>query len=66
MTNLEIISKVNEVVKENFTKIVKARKNAGACFLIVALGTGESIYGSYSSNAIYFINKVGEAFSFRK
>lgn len=65
MTTQEIIKKVNEITKENFTKIVKARKNAGACFLIVAFGTGESLYGSYNSNAVYFVNKLGEAFGFR-
>jgi hypothetical protein len=54
MTNLEIITKANEVVKgANFTKIMKVRKNAGAAFLIVALGNGLGIYGSYTSNTIY-------------
>jgi hypothetical protein len=54
MTNQEIIAKANEVVKgANFTKIMKVRKNAGAAFLIVALGNGLGIYGSYTSNAVY-------------
>lgn len=66
MTTQTIINKVNEVTKENFSKIVKARANAGACFLIVALSTGASIYGSYSSNAVYYVNEIGETFGFRK
>ena len=66
MTTQTIIKKVNEVTKENFSKIVKARSNAGACFLIVALSTGSSIYGSYSSNAVYYVNEIGETFGFRK
>lgn len=66
MSTQEIIKKVNEIVKENFTKIAKARKNAGACFLILAYGTGDAIYGSYKSEAIYYINKQGECFTFRK
>ena len=54
MTNLEIIAKANEVVKgANFTKIMKVRKNAGAAFLIVALGNGLGIYGSYTSDTVY-------------
>ena len=66
MKTQEILNKVNEITKENYSKIIKARKNAGACFLIVALANGESIYGSYSSNAVYFIDSLGEAFGFRK
>jgi|GWRWMinimDraft_5_1066013.scaffolds.fasta_scaffold86819_1 hypothetical protein len=61
-----ILKKVNEVTNSNFSKIVKARSNAGACFLIVALNTGASIYGSYSSNAVYYVNEIGETFGFRK
>jgi hypothetical protein len=54
MTNLEIITKANEIVKgANFTKIMKVRKNAGPAFLIAALGNGLSIYGSYTSDTIY-------------
>jgi hypothetical protein len=53
MTNLEIIAKANEVVKgANFTKIMKVRKNAGACFLIVN-SNGLGIYGSYTSDTYY-------------
>jgi hypothetical protein len=32
---------------------MKVRKNAGAAFLIVALGNGLGIYGSYTSHTIY-------------
>lgn len=61
-----IINKANEITNENFTKLVKARKNAGACFLIVALSTGGAIYGSYTSNAVYYVNDLGDAFGFRR
>lgn len=61
-----IINKVNEITREKFTKVIKARRNAGACFLIVALSSGGSIYGSYTSNAVYYINEQGEAFGFRR
>lgn len=61
-----IINKANEITNSKFTKIIKARKNAGACFLIVALATGGAIYGSYTSNAVYYIDQNGEAFGFRK
>ena len=63
---ITIINKANEITNENFTKLVKARKNAGACFLIVALSTGGSIYGSYTSKAVYYVNEIGEAFGFRR
>lgn len=54
MTNLQIIEKANEIVKGgNFTKIMKARKNAGIGFLICALGNGLAFYGSYTSDNIY-------------
>jgi hypothetical protein len=54
MTNQEIITKANQVVKNaSFTKIMKVRKNAGASFLIVACGNGLSIYGSYTSDTYY-------------
>lgn len=66
MKNQDVIKKVNEVTGENFVKIIKARKNAGACFLIVALSCGGSIYGSFSSNAVYYVNNLGESFAFRK
>ena len=65
MKTTEILNKVNEITKENFSKVIKARKNAGACFLIVALNNGCAIYGSYSSNAVYFIDNLGNAFGFR-
>lgn len=61
-----IINKANEITNENFTKLIKARKNAGACFLIVALATGGSFYGSYTSNAVYYVDEHGEAFGFRR
>ena len=61
-----IINKVNEITNDNFTKLVKARKNAGACFLIVALANGGAIYGSYTSSAVYYINEIGDAFGFRR
>ena len=54
MTNLEIITKANEVVKNvNFTKIMKVRKSTGALFLIVTCANGLDIYGCYTNNNIY-------------
>ena len=54
MTNSEIIAKANEIVKgASFTKIMKVRKNAGASFLIAALGNGLGIYGSFTSDTYY-------------
>lgn len=61
-----IINKANEITNENFTKLIKARKNAGACFLIVALATGGSFYGSYTSNAVYYVDEHGVSFGFRR
>ncbi len=61
-----IINKANEITNDNFTKLIKARKNAGACFLIVALATGGSFYGSYTSNAVYYVDEQGNAFGFRR
>ena len=65
MENQLIINKVNELTKSNFTKIIKARKNAGACFLIVALSCGASIYGAYNSKAVYYIDSNNNPYSFR-
>lgn len=54
MTTVQIIEKANEVIRNaSYTKIVKAGKNAGACFLIVNTGEGLALYGSYSSKAVY-------------
>ena len=61
-----IITQVNDLTKSSFTKMVKSRSNAGACFLIVALADGGSIYGSYSSDAVYYVSATGEKFGFRK
>jgi hypothetical protein len=49
----QIVIKANEIIKNaNFTKLIKARKNAGACFLI--MNTSQyAIYGSYSSETYY-------------
>jgi hypothetical protein len=66
MTTQEIIKKANEITKQNYSKLTKARKNAGACFLIVALAGGGSIYGSYSSTAVYYVSEIGEVFGFKK
>lgn len=56
MTTNQILSKANEVVRNsNFTKLSKARKNAGHCFLICACGNGLAFYGSFSSEAVYCI-----------
>lgn len=49
----QIVIKANEIIKSaNFTKLIKPRKNAGGCFLIMT--TSEyAIYGSYSSETYY-------------
>lgn len=61
-----VIELANQIVKgASFTKIVKSRKNAGVCFLIVALSDGGSLYASYSSNAVYYIAKDGQSFGLR-
>lgn len=65
MKTQEILEKVNKVTKESFGKVVKARKNAGAVFLIMA-STDINIWGSYSSNAIYADDNNGNWFGFRK
>ena len=64
-TTIEILEKVNEITRESFTKVVKIRSNAGNCFLIAALNNGDSIYGSFSSNAVYYIANNGDRYGFR-
>ncbi len=60
-----VIKLANEIVKgASFTKLVKSRKNAGACFLIVAFSEG-ALYASYSSNAVYYIAKDGQSFGLK-
>jgi hypothetical protein len=52
-TITQIIEKANEVIRNaNFTKVVKARKNAGNCFLIMTSADFD-LYGSYSSETVY-------------
>ena len=53
MTNSEILTKANEVVRgASFTKIGKVKGN-GSLFLIVALSNGAALYGSHTSDAVY-------------
>jgi len=61
MTN-QIISKANEVVRgSSFTRLIKQVRKTAACFLIVQ--TKEfSLYGSYSSKAIYAVDNQGSAY----
>jgi hypothetical protein len=58
MDNQTILNKANEIVKNaTFTGLKKARKNTSALFLIVACGSGLTIYGSYNNENYYaFIN----------
>ena len=54
MTNLEILSKGNEVVKDaKFTTLLKPTLKNDSVFLIVACGSGLCIYGSYCDNIYY-------------
>jgi len=65
MNTTEIIKKVNELTLRTFTEMFKIKINAEFSFLIIVLKSGGSIYGSYNSTAIYYIDQNGNSFGFR-
>ena len=60
--NTEILSKANEIIKNaNFTKIVKARKNASLNHCVVNT-QNFGIYISYTSDAVHVADNSGNVY----
>jgi hypothetical protein len=60
--NTQILNKANEIIKgANFTKIVKARKNAAMHHCILS-SEFYGIYISYTSEFVYVVDNNGNAF----
>ncbi len=66
MTIESILSIVNKITRDNYTKLVKVKNNIGDCYIIVSFGDGGTLYGSYESNALYYLDRVGQPFRFRR
>lgn len=63
--NTEILNKANEIIRNaNFTKIVKARKNASMHHLVLNTSS-YGIYISYTSDAVHVVDNNGNAFQLK-
>ena len=63
--NKQILDKANEIViGANFTKLVKARKNAALHHLIVNTQF-YGLYISYTSKAVHVVDNNGNAFELK-
>ena len=60
--NTQILEKANQIIRNvNFTKIIKARKNAAYHHLV--LNTFDyGIYISYTSDSVYVVDNNGNVF----
>lgn len=63
--NTEILKKANEIIRNaNFTKIVKARKNASMNHLVFNTSS-YGIYISYKSDSVYVVDNSGNAYELK-
>jgi hypothetical protein len=63
--NAEILSKANEIIRDsNFTKIIKARKNAALHHCVVNT-MNFAIYISYTSKAVHVVDNNGNAYELK-
>jgi hypothetical protein len=60
--NTQILTKANEIIRgANFTKIVKARKNAAMHHCVLS-SQFFAIYISYTNDFVYAVDNNGNAF----